>query len=234
MAKKVAKKRAPITDLIPATPDTSSLITSSVDVNKEDLIAVGINQVEEQLTADYDIKRVELDDNRDEAKNLTKKLVKVLQTLADDEFAGLIVDLKEAFATIGVKKTDHSCNCDQPQRNYKGKFTTVRVTMLLNGGTEKKTNFEQTNVDVRKQKDVKVPTEAVEIYDALVVNSEAEKQIQTELMDLKRKQSNLPRLERKYRAKLATAHMSKSREGREMLAVITADITADIKSLPGN
>jgi len=203
--------------LIPA--GAAKAVASHIVVDKNDVLAVAISKAERFMQthlaeAHKEIKRLERS-IKDHSDNLTK----YVGSLADKLAKPGIAKLEAAKEACGSKaKVDSSCEMDVAKRTFKVNITFKNDGWGANTFGQLKGDFDSA---------------ATELAESLDKNGKLLAEAREAAVDWRRKLSQIPTLERQYRARLAEAALSKTEEGQQLLDALSGDFEADVLALPG-
>jgi len=225
MAKKktTSKKTAAHTSLV------GPEVTTSVHVDKEDLIAVGLSRAEEEMQRRCSAAQERAEQARKDSEAKRREASEALQEHAQETTEAYHEPVREAATTLGIKKISMSTSHHGAQRladGYAKKYT-VRFNASPEGGKTNDFSFE-----VSRAIETKVPSNVLSLLNESDQFSAAASQADEEALHWKRQLSRLPQHERKLRAQLAEQRLASTEEGEQLLSAMQLDLDNGLLALP--
>ncbi len=212
--------------VVKANDIANSSIVTDIRIDKNDLLTVVLSRAEQKMQvavqdAMNKVKALEKDQGKADAA-LKEAVSAVSGTHYKDAIekfkaALALVDATATVTTTSQLKTDN-------QNNYTDKVA-VEMRVTSTGGYNSSLCFSTT-----------VPTtDAIKAQIAEITGIKASLQTaREEVVTWRKKLANLPALERQYKAKLVEAQLSKTEDGKDLLASLDlANFEDSIKALPG-
>lgn len=195
----------------------NSLITASLDIDKDDILTVVLARAEAKMqkqiaTADKNVKNLQKELNKAQA-DLDANLNKA----AEAHFRRAASKFVEAFDAANVKATTTA--------KYTGlnKDETFNVVLSVASRVVSFNCAETIPLEDRPRR----------MLAAIATMNEEIAAARQELIDWRRRASQLPALERQYRAKLVESKLSETEDGQKILASLDLDsLNESILGLP--
>ena len=213
-------------------------ITGSLAIDKDDIIAIAVTDAETKMQAQLDAAKKSQKDLNKEAEQVTKELDEIVLA----EFTGKVE--KQSAATIALYKSwgvDVTANPTAQLKQVYNKDKKEHEWKQISG----QLNFEEDpegrrhpNLEVHSYPSLhftfncKAATTKLKLKIAEL--QEQAKAAGEEAMEWKKKLTQLPRMERQYRARLAAARLQKDDIGREILEDLLGGVDDSVALLPGN
>lgn len=204
----------------------TQLVTTSMDLDKEDVLAIGISQAEEYAQKELDRCRDAADQALKKSAKLFKELEEKLTDLAVAHFKKR-TDAAIAFCKAnGLKDTKVIPDSCHKQIDKGACYT--GVTVLGNCQSKNKDG----NFRAAWSESIKVPAAILAIEKQANEERAAGSTLEAEAMEWKKRLTQIPRLERKLRGKLAASRLSQTQEGSDIVSLLSADIRNEVLALP--
>ena len=194
--------------------NNQSMLQVGGHITNEDIVAVAIDGHEEvmnsrKLVAERDMRRTQASINALE-ENLAKIGPEVLKTIKFDESQVIAAQLNASgFGAFEAKVSLEGTKLDD-------QTWTFEVSVVKKA--DPKSEYSTESVIVSKEAIVAFTDEARDLVSQIFVRKQEMANIQADLLDIKKQLSNIPQLQRRARANLARLALSKTEEGREILA----------------
>ena len=194
--------------------NNQSMLQVGGHITNEDIVAVAIDGHEEvmnsrKLVAERDMRRTQASINALE-ENLAKIGPEVLKTIKFDESQAIAAQLNASgFGAFEAKVSLEGTKLDD-------KTWTFGISVVKKG--DPKLSYDNDTTIVAKEAIVAFTDEARDLVSQILVRKQEMANIQADLLDIKKQLSNIPQLQRRARANLARMALSKTEEGREILA----------------
>lgn len=216
---------------------TEERITASIDIDKDDLIAVGVTEAEEYMQAELAAAEEAVDAFRKEANQACVQHQDLLNDMTEQIGKELKPEILEGLKCLGVKKitVDSSHQGVQYRAVKKGDkevpyFTvTLAVRESVQNGGKRHGNVVHFNKDLEQ----KVPKEVLDLIEQQKQAEANADQKREEALSWKRRLAGMPQYERKLRAELAKHRLSQSQEGRDIINTMLSDVKKRVLGLPG-
>lgn len=193
-------------------------VGGNLDIN--DVLSVVTSKAEERYSAEIDRCRTEIAELEDTNAKLRIEINRMVAKEAVEPHNESIKALRSAIKVFGGTVSITATRSNILPTNDKDDLTaTVTITVGKNRYTEFQTS-------AKPSKELQAKTKSFES------NVEKIKTINNEAVSWKRKLNNIPMLERRYRAKIASIKLSNSEDGQKLLSVLTDDLEDSILSLP--
>lgn len=202
---------------------TLSLVSLDQTLNVNDVLAVVTSRAETRLHAELTVAKKGLKDAEEEVASLTKEASDQYKRECAEAGGKLAEKLRPVIESVGGKVTvskKEGYVVERRERNDKGQLVCcVSVSAGCGSAT-----FEAT---------VEPSSLLLKLEERLVTAKANVKQRQEAALEIKKRISNVPMLERQARARLAEAKLSESADGRAVLDALTSQFEADFLALPG-
>lgn len=221
--------------------------TGSLDIDKNDIIAVAVTQAEDHMN-------LQLSQLQESVKETSKEVDELKQRIHESRISILKKEMSKKADAICKQLDKLGMDCDVNYVTYdrvlgystKDRLDALSQREMFSGSViievaEKGTYGEagdallltrcgsqQLKFDVVLQVDK--PTQLA--IGRLGELEEELKEKRAECLKWKRRLSQVPALERKYKARLAQARLGKTEKGREILERLTGTISEDVLALP--
>lgn len=190
-----------------------------------DVLSVVTSKAEERYTAEIERCRTEAakveETNAKLRADIKKRAVKEAVEPHNDAVKTLRAAVKAFGGTVSITATERYCRANLPT-NDEGELT-ASVTVKAKGGYHNNTEF---SLSVKPSKELQALAKEVEDNEATI------RTLNNEAVSWKRKLNNVPMLERRYRARIASAKLQSSEDGQKLLSMLTEDLDDSILALP--
>lgn len=206
---------------------TLSLVSLDQTLNVNDVLAVVTSRAETRLHAELTVAKKGLKDAEEEVTSLTKEAADQYKRECAEAGGKLAEKLRPVIESIGGKVTVSKKDdyvVERRERNDKGQLVCCVSVSSGSSGHCGSATFEAT---------VEPSSLLLKLEERLVTAKANVKQRQEAALEIKKRISNVPMLERQARARLAEAKLSESADGRAVLDALTSQFEADFLALPG-
>lgn len=199
-------------------------MSGNLDVN--DVLSVVTSKAEEKYAGELQRCRDEAEELRNDNKKLRERIQKqatreALLSCKETE-KQLRAAVEPLGASVVVRTRKEFMAKEVLPVNEEGKLTAV-ITLQSKGMCHTRLDF---------QVHTKPSKELSNLADEHRQTEEAIEELEGEALRWKRQLNNVPMLERRYRAKIASAKLDTSEDGKELLKLLTDDLDEAIEALP--
>lgn len=198
------------------------LITLDGNLDMSDVLAVVTSKAEERYTTEFAACRAKIKALEDEIKELQAERRALIEKEATEPCKEKVKSLRAVIETLDGTVTLSACDtiCDDGLKNAR---LTANITIKPNG------SYHGTSFRV----DTKPSKQLLALGEKIAATEKRKGELEHEALEWKRKKSNIPMLERSFRAKIASAKLRTTADGKALLDVLTKDLDAAILALPG-
>lgn len=206
-------------------------VSAHVQIDKDDVIALGINQAEEFMQEQLEHCQEEQRKQQKLVTEHSERFTKILIAAAEEYVADMKAALREALKVCAVKKVGFAVRPSGPQKQQgkKGLFYSIQLIADENNGH----NRHSSSFTFSQKFVVPLPKEAKEAHDEMGKCQAEYDQLAKEALEWKRRMARVPQLERSLKADLAKTRLSKSEEGQRLLDSMISDVKDRVLRLPG-
>jgi hypothetical protein len=189
------------------------VMRTRMDVDMSDVISIAVSKAEQTLVEGMEREKYN-------AKRLTKTISEIESSMVDDHrkrVKPLMTDLEDSYSKMGI-----NCKCSVEVRitpdGYADDYNVLAGRQNYPAHHEVVTGY---GLSER------------EMFDRLTVLHKEKDESLEKALELKKKLSNLPSLERTLRARVAESNLRQIEGGDELIRTLTFDLDDQIKALSG-
>lgn len=229
VSKKMAKKKA----LRKSAP--VELVGNDINVDLGDVLSIAVSRAETMMQEKVDEQKAVYEDLSKQVIALTNEIKLDCSKDAEIKFGDAIESAKNGYTTLTEIPVEHSIDIVVSGLN--------EVSSLKNGHYQATISLQerQNRTDVygyhnrsfcQTVRTVKIPSDVVAKLTNLHKLEKQAKEAQESAVLWRRKLSNIDKLERTYRGRIAEQKLSQTEEGRSVIQALVGNVQDDILSLP--
>jgi hypothetical protein len=197
-------------------PELNLGINASLDLNS--IVSIGVARAERELTAKVRAKKEQLKDNTTAITTAKKNIEDLCVVNYPAEHAKAATQALNALTQLGATV---AVNYATDFQNQKAQLS---VVVRKNGWSETIATHEAIFPDVG----------VTDLFEGLLALEEENGRLQVEILDLRKRLSNMGSLERTVRAQLAEAQLrGMGADGEALIEAVVQNLDDNIKALPG-
>jgi DNA repair exonuclease SbcCD ATPase subunit len=193
------------------------VVGADVQVNQDHFIAISVGAVESRLFEARKDLETTIKALKKELKSGSEAIDKGIKGLVTAEVAKVEKIIAPAFKALGLE-AEVSGDTNNGPNFEKG---TVKICYQFGKNSEHRYHGSTISNSIT----VKLPSEVKKLRKKFEANSEKHNELMSELHEVARQLTELPRMERQAKAKLAEAVLEQTAEGRKLLKDLKAKIS---------
>ena len=206
---------------------TPEVVQMNAELDTDSLLALGLSQAEEYAEGELARFLKLAEESRHKEADYRNEYSKKGEELAAEKMDSEKESVEDACRALGIKDFETSFGFQSlpGQKN-----PCVQYSLRVTGAKESKKSNSQFNVT--KNVTVPEPASLRDLAEKAREQSCLAEKYSSQAMDMKKRLSRMPQLERKMRGRLAKQKLEGSQEGRDIIAALTGDIQQQVLALP--
>lgn len=230
----MAKKRGTQTktaEMIIPEKNGGELVSTNIQIDKDDVLTVAMAEAEQHLRDHIAERQQQIKDAEELIADSTKAFqagCTALEEPASAEFRAAMDEMAGKF------KSKTFCTHQSQAGHHKAEKPKVRRTLTVTcrvqfAGCSRADNPPPCVVGtVEMIFTTEIPTDVLQHRDTAVATAEQKHRLESEIIELRKQLSNMPQLERQYRAKLARHRLEQSPQGQDVLRTMLDTVHDDV------
>ncbi len=214
----------------------TELVNMDVQLDKDDIILVGISRAEEILNDNIADERAKSAAAEAEYNAIGKQIQQELTDYSNTLLASTLEAATKMVTTIGLPKPESTFTASLYQRQNMP--DQIRCSLTVKSAREKKGNRDvgepELTFHVTETRYTKVTPTLVHLYQQQKMAMEEKSRADEAAMNWKRKLTQMPQLERKLKARVAAERLKTTGKGSALLETLLGSIEKDVLLLPGS
>jgi len=210
-------------------------ICTQIDFNKDDVAIIAIAEAEKKIRQTIAKLSIELENKKEQLNKLNDDVVNEGENFIRNKFLKKLQTINTNLKKTGIPKLEAVVDyipqipsLTQLDNKVRIKNANKYIVKLVIFSKDNETRIYNMEIEsgcvalTKTQKNILTKTKAVD---------DNIKALKPQILDYRRKLSDIPTLERQIKAKLAAGHLSKTKEGRQVIESLVKNFDETIKLL---
>ena len=210
-------------------------ICTQIDFNKDDVAIIAIAEAEKKIRQTIAKLSIELENKKEQLNKLNDDVVNEGENFIRNKFLKKLQTINTNLKKTGIPKLEAVVDyipqipsLTQLDNKVRIKNANKYIVKLVIFSKDNETRISNMEIEsgcvalTKTQKNILTKTKAVD---------DNIKALKPQILDYRRKLSDIPTLERQIKAKLAAGHLSKTKEGRQVIESLVKNFDETIKLL---